>query len=163
MSTAEILTAVGIIVSIAAAVVSIIAIIVTRNRNSQDLQYRDTQWEVGLESRLKAVESQLSGMTPINDRVVALETKMGVFWNMVEHMSVAQLVHTTEQDVEDARVYDELKSDAPTDVLKRLGNYLANRLMHDEDVSYNEAAVIVLKLGAIQAQLIDRGEEPIPI
>lgn len=147
------------VIGILSAVLSAIAIYVTLSRNRQDLGYRDTKEEVDLEARLTALENQLNRMIPVNDRVVALETKIGVFWHMVEQMSVAQLVHTTEREREAAEVYDSLKDRAPTHVLRILDEYLSSRLV-DEETPFDEKAIIILKLGAIKSQLIDRGEEP---
>lgn len=149
-------------VAVIASLISLFAVFVTLNRNKQDITYRDTKEDVQLESRMTALEKQLERMVPVNDRVVRLETQIGVFWHMVEQMSVAQLVHTTDKDRQDAQIYDKMKANAPTDVLIRLGEYLAARLKHP-DTPYDEKALIILKLGALQAQLIDRGEDPIPI
>ena len=153
MTTSEILPVIALIVT------AINVIIAFRQTSFAGIN-RKLDWEVKQENRITQLETQLGRMQPVNDRVVALETKMGVFWNMIEHLSVSTLIHSSPQDIADATIYDSMRSRTPTPVLQRLGRYLADKL-NDPTYSPDEKVMLVLKLGAIQAQLIDRGEEPI--
>lgn len=140
---------------------AIISLYIAINKNRSDVLYKDVEQAKGLENRITQLETQLGKMTPINDRVVALETKMGLFWNMVEHLTqVTPIMHTSKEQMYAARIYDEFRAKSPTWVLRILGDYLAEKIK-DADASPDERILMLLKLGAIQAQLIDRKEPPI--
>lgn len=153
---------IGLVVGIISSIISIIALTVTIKKNRRDENRIDVEKQLELEGRIVGLEQQLLRMIPVNDRVSIIETKIGLFWSMIEHMSMSQLVHTKEQDIKDAQVYDELRSKTPTDVLVRLSIYLLYKL-GDPETPLDEKGLMILKLGSIQSQLIDRGEKPVSI
>lgn len=144
----------GELIGVISALISITAVVITLTRNKTDYVNRKLDWELKQENRITSLEQTLKGLTPINDRVVAIETKIGLFWHMIEQMPLKDYIKTTPQDLIDAAIYDRLRGESPTPVLVRLGKYLLDEIpvrMPDE------RAFLILKLGAIQAQLADRG------
>lgn len=95
-------------------------------------------------------------------RITALETKVGLFWRLVEdHMTgmlaKANPIQLTEDEQAAAAIYDTFKHKSPTTTLKILETALKRELGKDY-LSPEETHIFVMILGAIQAQLYDRGE-----
>lgn len=95
-------------------------------------------------------------------RITALETKVGLFWHLVEeHMSSmlakANPIHLEPNEKAAARVYDVYKSKSPTHILKMLA-IAVDRELKKQYMSSDETMAFTCILGAIKSQLYDRGE-----
>lgn len=138
-------------------------------KNSSDAVNRKVDWEVKQEGRITALEQTLKNMVPISDRVYALETKVGLFWHLVEEHMTNMLphgnpIHLSVDEQAYARVYNTYKARTPTHVLKVLAPAITRELRvvgkdgKHEYMSADEVVAFTCILGAIKSQLFDRGE-----
>lgn len=97
-------------------------------------------------------------------RLSAVETKVGLFWHLVEeHMSgfllTANPIQFTPDEKAAALAYDRRKAESPTYVLRTLEGALDRELrVKKEEIPRDEMFAFTLILSAIKAQLMDRGE-----
>lgn len=73
--------------------VAIYAAYSSSKKNSSEYIDRKVKWETDQERRLAKLEQDLARMTPVNDRVVALETQMAPLWRIVEDSILKSLIH----------------------------------------------------------------------
>lgn len=141
MTTGEILSVVGIVLSTIAILVAIgfNVYLINRNKNLDIEKYEA--------------------------RLTALETKVGLFWGLVENNMSKFLLNANpiQFDADEqaaARLYDLAKSETPTYALRKLEDAL-NRELKDkkEELPRDEMFALTLILSAIKAQLVDRGEK----
>lgn len=65
----------------------------SNRKNSTEYLNRKIDWEVRQESRIAKLEQDIARMTPVNDRLVALETQMTPLWRIVEDSILKNLIH----------------------------------------------------------------------
>jgi len=99
--------------------------------------------------------------TQYEQRITALETKVGLFWHLIEDnlsgaIAKANPIHLTDDEKEAAKVYETLKSKAPDTVLTMLDAAL-EREVPKGYMSADEKLLFTLVHSAIRAQLFDRG------
>lgn len=156
------------VIGLLAIIISILSVYVTVKKNSNDDVKARIERERQTENRLTAVEKQLETMKPVDSRVVALEVKMGLFWNLVEEnlggmLAKANPIQLSVDEEAAAKIYDSYKAKSPTGTLLRLEPAITRELNKQQMpetryMSHDEIAVFTMVLGAIRAQLFDRGE-----
>lgn len=118
---------------------------------------------------LKDQADAIRELDELRARIFGLETKVGLFWHLVEEHMTNMLPHGNpiHLDLDEqmyARVYNTYKAKAPTHVLKALATGVARELRDvDQEgkhkyMSADEIVAFTCILGAIKSQLFDRGE-----
>lgn len=154
---------IGEIIGLISAVIAVWALYVTISKNRHDITQVDVGWKITLEARITALEKKLETMTPINDRVVAVETKVGLFWGIVEEYMVKFVppgnpIEFTPVEQLAWDTYKHLKTLTSTRDLRIIEYAIERELVEKHNVPADEAFGYVLALTAIKAQLVDRGE-----
>lgn len=109
----------------------------------------------------KYIKDRTREAVELERRVYSLETKVGLFWHLVEeHMSgilpKGNPINLTSDELQAARVYRAQKAHAPTEVLQTLSEALERELRQGY-LSPDETSTFTFLLGAIRSQLFDRG------
>jgi hypothetical protein len=73
--------------------ISVWSAYLSHRKNSNEYVNRKVDWEVKQESRIAKLEQDIIRMTPVNDRVVALETQMIPLWKIVEDSVLKGVMH----------------------------------------------------------------------
>ena len=106
----------------------------------------------------QAVRNRSKDNLEMEKRLVALETKMGLFWGMIED-NVAKYLHNPwtpeEQEALDDYIVNGPKTTTPH---LRVLEAAIERKAKTETDTLVEANALSSVLGAIKAQLVDRGE-----
>jgi hypothetical protein len=94
--------------------------------------------------------------------VEVLKSKMGLFWRLVEDnlgdaLAKANPIHLTPNEQAAAETYKYRKGQTPTEALKLLNSAITRELAK-KYMSHDEATTFTLVQGAIQSQLLDRGQ-----
>lgn len=115
-----------------------------------------------LETELKGIKGKLEVLDLLNERVGAHDTKIGLFWRLVEDHMTSLLaksnpIHLEPHEKAAAAIYDAYKRHSPTKTLKTLEPAIRRELAKGY-LDASETHVFVMLLGAIQSQLYDRGE-----
>ena len=79
--------------TLAALLLSVYSAYLSNRKNSSEYINRKIDWEVKQENRISALEVALARMTPVNDRLVQLETQMAPLWKIVEDSILKSLIH----------------------------------------------------------------------
>jgi hypothetical protein len=120
-------------------------------------------------SRHSDVVGAVRELEDVKHRVYGLETKVGLFWHLVEeHMSNmlphGNPIHLTIDEQVAGRLYNVYKAKTPTHILKKLEPAITRELrQRDEEgkhkyMTADEIVAFTCILGAIKSQLFDRGE-----
>lgn len=113
--------------------------------------------------------ASIEELETIRQRVYGLETKVGLFWHLVEeHMSNmlphGNPIHLSMNEQADAKLYNIYKAKTPTHILLRLMPAIERELSARTEegkhsyMSADEIVAFTCILGAIKSQLFDRGE-----
>lgn len=121
---------------------------VTRNSN------KDTQ------EHARELADILAKISLIDSRLYVIETKMGLFWHLVEEnlgdaLAKANPIHLTPDEQAAAEIYKYRKSESPTNALKVLDSAISRELKQDY-MTPDEKTMFTLVQGAIRSQLFDR-------
>lgn len=148
--------------SIAIAIISVY--IATKKNSKDDLDKRIT-WERDQERRLASLERDLARMTPVNDRIVALETQVAPLWKIVEDSVLKSVIHNplTVEERRALTVYWNHKDDpswCDKEVLETGKKGLQRELkqLEDDPKAATESTIpYVLTIAAIDRRLAGAG------
>ena len=150
-----------VILAILGVAISVWAAYLSHKKNNQEYLNRKIDWEVRQESRIAKLEQDLARMTPVNDRLVALETQMAPLWRIVEDSVLKGLIHNplTPEEIRALDIYWRHKDDPtwhdPTvlEIGKRGLQRELKQLEDDPSASTESTLPYVLTIAAIDRRL----------
>lgn len=142
--------------------ISVWSAYLSNRKNSTEYLNRKIDWEVKQESRIAKLEQDIIRMTPVNDRIVALETQMAPLWKIVEDSVLKGLIHNplTLEERQALHKYWQHKDDPywcdieALEIGKRGLQRELKQLEEDPQASTESTIPYVLTIAAIDRRLV---------